>query len=390
MMSFLSKWEIFLLFLSQVISFSDLPWYAAKKSNPSNYEIHPEIQHSITKPPWGLVDNKIPFWKPFGSTIFHAGHISLTPNARDKTGQLWNTKMFHHSIWEMEAVIAIGLYKGETENPQNGFENDERSMSIWYTTKFVNTEVWEGIAIFFVNGRSGSGNIYAIANDGTKSITRDMYDSNALGVCRNVAFKITDRDYEYDSRHPEKDHNAFHIRIEYDNGDLALKYYMETSNSDNPSKHWNDCFRHQIHGNFPKNGFFGFYAINPHNNAEHHDLLRALVKSVSDDHVNTDLFKEQGLIELGQNKHHKKLNKQLEELHELTDLDKTFEINRKTLEDLSGLDKSSMYYAATKHLQEIELKQFKQIDAIAQKFSLMHDKLADVDQHINEGTCYLT
>jgi hypothetical protein len=136
---------------------------------------HEEIQNSISRPPWGLVNNRIPFWKPFKSTIFHSTHIALTPNSPDKFGQLWNTKLFHHSSWDMETFLAIGRYKGE--NKFDTLKSDSGKMAIWFTSSFENDEVWVGLGLFFVNTKnSNQGTVYAVFNDGQHNYNPSMYE----------------------------------------------------------------------------------------------------------------------------------------------------------------------------------------------------------------------
>jgi hypothetical protein len=100
-----------MLCFALVSSFQDEPGLKGNQGYHAWYqERHEEIQHSIPRPPWGLVENKIPFWEPFHSTIFHATHVALTPNAPEKSGGLWNSKLFYHDEWEMQALLGIGRY----------------------------------------------------------------------------------------------------------------------------------------------------------------------------------------------------------------------------------------------------------------------------------------
>jgi hypothetical protein len=50
------------------------------------------------------------------------------------------------------------------------------------------------------------------------------------------------------------------------------------------------------------------------------------------------------LIELGQGRHHKMLSEKLEELHEITFLDKTFDVTAMEVESLAGLDENSQFF----------------------------------------------
>jgi len=209
----------------------------------------------------GEYETDIAFWKVTGATVIGDNFISLTPDEKSRTGQMWAKQPTAHPNWEVQLRFVIGK--------QGGIGAD--GMAFWFTkemgvdgTALGSSARYEGLGIFFDTfdngGRGSYPRVTAMMGDGEKEV--EFRSNINAGACQSVSFRRADYDAHMSYKHPTI------IAIRYENGVLSLKY--DLNNMYDPHPHWQHCF--EAHVALPVGYYYGISAATG-GLSDHHDIV---------------------------------------------------------------------------------------------------------------------